>query len=83
MNRLCPEYLNDIVRQYSDYINDSAHFTRSQCDVMMLKPSVGNNPMSEKLVTHWNSLPMSLRYVTDLERFKKDLKTHLFVHAFY
>ena len=83
MNGFSPDYLNDIVRQYSDYINDTAHFTRSQCDVMMLKPSVGNNPMSEKLVTHWNSLPMSLRYITELERFKKDLKTHLFVHTFY
>ena len=83
MNGLSPEYLNDIVKQYSDYINDNVHFTRSQCDVMMLKPSVSKNPMSEKLVTHWNSLPISLRYITELELFKKNLKTHLFVRAFY
>ena len=83
MNGLCPEYLNDTVKQYSDYINYNVHFTRAQCDVMMLKPSVSKNPMSEKLVTHWNSLPISLRYITELELFKKDLKTHLFVRAFY
>ena len=83
MNGLSPEYLNDIVKQFSDSIADTVHFTRSQCDVMMLKPSAGNNPMSEKLVAHWNSLPISLRYSTNIEMFKKDLKTHLFACAFY
>ena len=81
INRLGPVYLNDVVKKFSDDIANSVHFTRSLCDVMMLKPS-GKNPISEKLVMHWNSLPISLRYATDLEQFKKDLKTHLFIHAF-
>ena len=30
----------------------------------------------------WNSLPHNIRYINDLSKFKKSLKTHLFIHIY-
>ena len=72
--------MNNIVEHYVNGTTNS-YFTRTQCDVMKLKP-INNNQFSEVLVANWNSLPTTLRYATDLTKFLKDLKTHLFSCAF-
>ena len=72
--------MNNVVEHY---MNSTAgpYFTRTQCDVMKLKPNY-KNKFSQILVANWNSLPITLRYSTDQTKFMNDLKTHLFSRAF-
>ena len=54
---------------------------RSSDDVLLVE-SFGKDCIAEEMCNHWNNLPVALRYQTDIVKFKKDLKTHLFRHAY-
>jgi hypothetical protein len=60
---------------------------RSSSEKLLVVPRVylkaaGERSFSFAAPTVWNSLPTSLRNLTDLSRFKRELKTHLFRKAF-
>ena len=84
INNLSPSYLSSMVSIRAT----SSHHVRRDNDYLLLA-----NPPSPRLrVAHgafsvtapkvWNTLPYSLRSITNSDVFKKCLKTHLFAQAF-
>ena len=75
----CPHYLCDIF-----VTKDFVRNTRGSSDIFILENSdptgckFGNNSIASKMVKNWNDLPTSLRYLENLDKFKKDLKTYYF-----
>ena len=78
LNNLAPSYLNDVVERNCM----GPYFTRTSCDLLLLKTCSAPQSISYKLTYHWNALPSPIRYLTDLIKFKNMLKTHLFHIAF-
>ena len=54
---------------------------RSSDDVLLVE-SLGENCIAEEMCNYWNGLPVTLRYETDIVKFKRDLKTYLFRNAY-
>ena len=71
----CPHYLCGIF-----VTKDFVRNTRGSSDIFILKDNdptgckFGNNSIASKMVKNWNDLPTSLRYLENLDNFKKILK---------
>ena len=84
INNIVPSYLSSLLslRQIND------HFLRADDDLYLLespqeprcKKTHGSFSYSAPKV--WNNLPYTLRTLTDVNVFKRDLKTHLYREAF-
>jgi hypothetical protein len=81
--RLCeaPRYLQDIIKPYMP----SRHLRSSNANLVQsvkARTRFGERSFRVAGPKLWNGLPSSLRAMTDIEDFKKDLKTYLFRTAF-
>ena len=77
-----PQYLSSSLSTYQP-----ARTLRSSSEKLLVVPRVnlkaaGERSFSFAAPTVWNTLPNSLRNLTDLPQFKRELKTHLFRQAF-
>ena len=77
-NECAPEYLSPFV-QYNLPARDNL---RSNNDVLIFKLPRCEKSIKYKMISDWNTLPAHLRYITSLEDFKANLKTHLFRIAY-
>ena len=81
LHGLAPEYLTDLLKWYEP----NAYNLRSSSHKLLSVPSyrlktVGFRRFSYAGPYLWNRLPLELRMITDVKKFKRDLKTHLFEH---
>ena len=84
LNNLAPIYLKDmlVLRQYSRYS------TRKDCDFFLLEQPPQLRLLRTLGAFHhsapraWNELPLDIRSMYDLEKFKCALKTHYFTRAY-
>jgi len=82
LHNLGPEYIQDIVK-----IHKPTRALRSQFSVMAAVPrtrttTYGDRTFAKSGPTLWNALPETIRAITRLSTFKKELKTLLFKRAY-
>ena len=82
LNGLAPKYIAELIIPYRPSRN-----LRSACTGLLRQKvpkltNTGGRSFSVCAPKFWNRLPLSLRRCTELETFKKGLKTHLFKEAF-
>ena len=88
INGLGPEYLSELLVKYEqDYnlrsITDTENFDNLLLRVPKTKlKCCGDRAFCAVAPSLWNNLPYSLRSHTDVDAFKKDLKTYLFKRAY-
>ena len=85
--RLCeaPRYLQDLEDIYYQTLMPSRHLRSSNANLVQsvkARTRFGERSFRVAGPKLWNGLPSSLRAMTDIEDFKKDLKTYLFRTAF-
>ena len=82
LHNLAPEYLNDLISIYKPARNlRSSSSLQLSTNSYNLK-SYGSRCFSVSAPHLWNSLPVSLRNIHQLDTFKSALKTYLFRQAF-
>lgn len=77
-----PDYLSSLLK-----LKHSPIATRSASNYDLITPNIKRNTFASRAFAVkgpelWNKLPMSLRQCDSVQKFKKDLKTHLFRIAF-
>ena len=83
LNNSAPSYLKDLLEVYTP-----TRSLRSAMDTTILvKPVPSYKSLGERAFTFygpsvWNKLPQSLRSLTNINTFKRSLKTHLFKCAY-
>jgi len=87
INKTAPLYLNDIFCCYEPTTTMSLRqSTETDRDTHLLtyahSNELSNKCIFKRLTSSWNSLPFTLRTVSDVNTFKKDLKTFFFKQAF-
>ena len=78
INSCGPKYLSDIFK-FKEIRHDGL---RVSTDILLLDYPKNINSTYGKMVKNWNELPCELRYVTNYNKFSKDLKTYYFKKAF-
>ena len=78
LNGLSPQYLSELLIEYKP-----TRTLRSCSKKLLVVPRVNTKRYGERAFSVigprlWNSLPQNLRDITNLEHFKKNLKTYLF-----
>ena len=82
LNEAAPEYLSQILTlKVIRQLQTKRYDFRSSDDVLLVE-SFGKDCIAEETCNHWNSLPVTLRCETDIVKFQRDLKTHLFRSAY-
>ena len=81
-DRLLPQYLSDSLQTYQP-----SRSLRSSNEKLLRIPrrrlkTIGERSFSYQAPLVWNALPTSLRDLTSLQQFKRELKTFLFLKAF-
>ena len=76
-----PAYLNNVVQPYipKRILRSSQQALLSP---MRARTNWGNRAFEMAAPTIWNNLPFNIRMNSTIDKFKKDLKTHLFVSVF-
>jgi len=64
------------------HLTNNSYELHSSSDVLLVEHFTGEHCVAKFMCKYWNELPAFLRYSTDFNTFKKDLKTHLFRAAF-
>ena len=82
LNNISPDYLKDIICFKIPNFDSNYRLLRSTLDFYKVELPPQNNTLQYIMALHWNSLPINLRLHTNVEYFKKDLKTHYFTLAF-
>ncbi len=77
-----PPYLSSLLQTYTPprMLRSSSEKLLRVCQFNL--KSVGNRGFRVQAPKVWNSLPASLRNISDFQTFKSNLKTHLFRQAF-
>jgi len=83
LHGLAPAYLQNLIKEKPP----SRYHLRSHDKLLLAVPKTkcktfGDRAFSKAGPELWNNLPLTLRQTTDLQKFKKDLKTYLFKLAF-
>ena len=82
-NELAPSYICELITQYAP-----SRALRSRDQYLLKMPpktrlkTFGDRSFEVAAPTLWNALPLDMRKITSLEKFKKELKTYLFKLAF-
>ena len=79
---LAPQYLKDLIQPYVPNRN-----LRSKDEYLLVQPksrlkTMGDRSFQCAAPALWNSLPLNLRMMDDVDLFKRQLKTHLFKIAY-
>ena len=82
LNGLAPKYISDLLKQYQPprSLRSSTMNLLVENDTRSVK--YGDRAYENCAPKLWNSMPFELRCCTDLDSFKKGLKTYLFKKAF-
>ena len=84
IHRLAPSYIQDLIKVKSK----SSCSLRSDNGILLLPPSekmlvtLGGRSFHAAAPQLWNSLPADIRTIVEIEKFKKSLKTYLFIQIF-
>ena len=78
INGCAPPYLADFVTPKIIHRTN----LRSENDYFIMQPLPPSNDISYKMTYSWNDLPYSIRCLSSIDQFKKDLKTHYFKIAY-
>ena len=79
-----PAYLNNVVQPYipKRILRSSQQALLSPMRARTNWGNHGNRAFEMAAPTIWNNLPFNIRMNSTIDKFKKDLKTHLFVSVF-
>ena len=82
LNGLAPKYLKELLVCY-----EAPRALRSNAKNLLAVPRTklkyfGDRAFVKAAPVLWNSLPLSMRQITELDSFKSSLKTHLYRKAF-
>ena len=83
-HKIAPGYLIDKVSLFTPNTERSLRPWHGR-DAMMFSCNLDqckNQTWVSKMILEWNDLPVKLRTITNLDSFKKALKTHYFQKAF-
>ena len=84
IHRLAPSYIQDLIKVKSK----SSYGLRSNDGILLLPPSekmlvtLGGRSFYAAAPQLWNSLPVDIQTIVEIEKFKKSLKTYLFIQQF-
>jgi hypothetical protein len=84
MTDQAPIYLSELIHPIADIASRSSLRSAATADIDIPRTRLhfGDRAFSVAGAKHWNDLPEDLRSITDTAIFKKQLKAHLFRHAF-
>ena len=82
LNDTSPSYIKELTLPYAPSRTLRSSSTRLLVTPRVSLKTYGERAFSYSGPTVWNSLPENIRFVTSLDKFKKDLKTHLFLKYF-
>ena len=82
LNDLSPDYLKNVVCFKTPSIESNTRLLRSTLDFYQVEVPKKQNTYEYTMASHWNSLPINIRLINDIDVFKKHLKTHFFTLAF-
>ena len=82
LNDISPDYLQDAVTIDVPNIGNETRILRSTLDFYKVKFPSSKDSFEYVMAKHWNSLPINLRMHSNINTFKKDLKTYYFSMAF-
>ena len=78
---MAPSYLKELINKKPEGL----YHLRNQEQLIVPRTrckTFGDRAFSKSGPTLWNSLPESIKKITNLEKFKKELKTFLFKQAY-
>ena len=82
LNNAAPSYISDLI----SYKHAPRVLRSNNKGLLHIPPcklkSYGERAFSRAAPQLWNSLPVALRQSPTLDKFRKDIKTHLFKRAF-
>ena len=84
VNGIAPSYLCEMYQCYMPTANMTLRYGVGRDNLMLqfVGGELPNKCVFLKLMNTWNTLPVSLRSVNPADKFKKQLKTHLFREAY-
>ena len=84
VNGIAPFYLCDLYQCYTPTSNMTLRYGVGRDNLMLqfVGGELPNKCVFLKLMDTWNKLPVSLRSVNPVDKFKKQLKTHYFQEAY-
>ena len=82
LNGQSPDYLKNTIYIKQPDFDCNYRLLRSTLDFYKVDLPMQTNTLQYTMARHWNCLPINLRMHTNVEKFKKDLKTHYFTLAF-
>ena len=78
---IAPAYLQELVQIHKPKRNLRSGSRNLLTQIIVKTKSYGDRAFQKAAPAQWNSLPPTLRNITQLDRFKIELKTHLFLNA--
>ena len=85
IHRLGPSYIQDLIIKVK---SNSSYGLRSNNGILLLPPTekmlvtLGGRSFYAAALQLWNSFPVDIRTIVKIEKFKKSLKTYLFIQQF-
>ena len=73
-----PAYLSELIKQYQPSQNLRSQLKNLLCEIRVKSKTFGDRAFEKMAPKLWNNLPQNIRSITDFDKFKSMLKTHLF-----
>ena len=71
-------YLSEFIKQYQPSRNLRSQSKNVLCEIRVKSKTFGDRAFEKMAPKLWNNLPQNIRPITDFDKFKSMLKTHLF-----
>ena len=71
-------YLSELIKQYQPSRNLRSQSKNLLCEIRVKTKTFGDRAFGKMAPKLWNNLPKNIRSITDFDKFKSMLKTHLF-----
>ena len=72
-----PAYLSELIKQYQPSRNLRSQSKNLLCEIRVKSKTFGDRAFEKMAPKLWNNLPQNIRSITDFDKFKSMLKTHL------
>ena len=73
-----PAYLSELIKPYQPGRNLRSQSKNLLSEIRVKSKTFGDRAFEKMAPTLWNKLPQNIRHITDFDKFKSMLKTHLF-----
>ena len=79
LHGIAPAYLSELIKQYHPSRNLRTQYIKNLLSEIRVKSKTFGDRAFENMAPKlWNNLPKNIRSITDFDKFKSMLKTHLF-----